>query len=106
MSLRRDIFLYKTHSDFFNSKDIGEVWANILHNVYAALVGAHGWSATARTDPTTSEGNVVFMHLFIDSLPLQPCNPTCKHKFPTASAIPSHTLLISSLDRPQCLDPG
>ncbi|KAF9486175.1 hypothetical protein BDN70DRAFT_916399 [Pholiota conissans] len=56
--------------------DIGEVWANILHNVYAALVGAHGWSATSRTDPTTSEGNVVFMHLFIDSLPLQPCNPT------------------------------
>ncbi|KAI0045239.1 hypothetical protein FA95DRAFT_1495726 [Auriscalpium vulgare] len=56
--------------------DIGEVWANILHNVYAALVTAHGWSATARTDPTTSEGNVVFLHLFIDSLALQPCNPT------------------------------
>ncbi|KAI0042801.1 hypothetical protein FA95DRAFT_1499587 [Auriscalpium vulgare] len=55
---------------------IGEVWANILHNVYAALVSAHGWSATARTDPTTSEGNVVFLHLFIDSLAIQPCNPT------------------------------
>jgi len=57
--------------------DIGEVWANILHNVYAALVGAHGWSATARTNPTGTEGNIVFMHLFIDQLPLQPCNPTC-----------------------------
>ena len=56
--------------------NIGEVWANLLHNVYAALVGAHGWSATARTDPTGSEGNVVFLHLFIDALPLQPCNPT------------------------------
>ncbi|KAI0654826.1 Fungalysin metallopeptidase-domain-containing protein [Cubamyces menziesii] len=56
--------------------NIGEVWANMLHNVYAALVGAHGWSATARTDPTGSEGNVVFLHLFIDALPLQPCNPT------------------------------
>ncbi|KAF8970317.1 Fungalysin metallopeptidase-domain-containing protein [Flammula alnicola] len=56
--------------------DIGEVWANILHNVYAAVVGAHGWSATARTNPTGTEGNIVFMHLFIDSLPLQPCNPT------------------------------
>ncbi|KAF8168887.1 hypothetical protein BJ912DRAFT_1001011 [Pholiota molesta] len=56
--------------------DIGEVWANVLHNVYAALVGAHGWSATARTDPTGSEGNTVFLHLFLDSLPLQPCNPT------------------------------
>jgi len=55
---------------------IGEVWANILHNVYAALVSAHGWSATARTNPTGTEGNIVFLHLFIDALALQPCNPT------------------------------
>lgn len=32
--------------------DIGEVWANLLHNVYAALVGVHGFSDTAHTDPT------------------------------------------------------
>ncbi|KAJ7452329.1 Fungalysin metallopeptidase-domain-containing protein [Mycena latifolia] len=56
--------------------DIGEVWANMLHNVYAALVSAHGWSATARTDPSGTEGNIVFLHLFIDALVLQPCNPT------------------------------
>ncbi|EIN12402.1 hypothetical protein PUNSTDRAFT_81599 [Punctularia strigosozonata HHB-11173 SS5] len=56
--------------------DIGEVWANILHNVYAALVSAHGFSATAHTDPTGTAGNVVFLHLFLDALPLQPCNPT------------------------------
>lgn len=56
---------------------LGEVWANLLHNVYATLVGALGWSATARTDPSGSEGNVVFLHLFIDALALQPCNPTC-----------------------------
>ncbi|KAH8981284.1 Fungalysin metallopeptidase-domain-containing protein [Lactarius hatsudake] len=55
---------------------IGEVWANMLHNVYASLVNAHGWSATARTNPGGTEGNIVFMHLFIDSLLLQPCNPT------------------------------
>ncbi|KAI0291811.1 Fungalysin metallopeptidase-domain-containing protein [Multifurca ochricompacta] len=55
---------------------IGEVWANMLHNVYASLVAAFGWSATARTNPNTTEGNVVFMHLFLDSLLLQPCNPT------------------------------
>ncbi|KAF8156605.1 Fungalysin metallopeptidase-domain-containing protein [Crassisporium funariophilum] len=55
---------------------IGEVWANILHNVYAALVTAHGWSATARTDPAGTEGNIVFLHLFLDALALQPCNPT------------------------------
>ncbi|ESK86186.1 putative extracellular elastinolytic metalloproteinase precursor [Moniliophthora roreri MCA 2997] len=58
------------------SHQIGEVWANILHNVYAALVDEHGFSANALTDPTGTEGNVVFMHLLIDALPIQPCNPT------------------------------
>ncbi|KAF9262621.1 hypothetical protein L218DRAFT_1038883 [Marasmius fiardii PR-910] len=56
--------------------DIGEVWANILHNVYAALVGAHGWSANARTNANTGEGNVVFLRLLVDALAIQPCNPT------------------------------
>ncbi|KAF8970283.1 peptidase M36, partial [Flammula alnicola] len=56
--------------------DIGEVWANILHNVYAVLVSAKGWSSTARTNPDGTEGNVVFLHLFLDALALQPCNPT------------------------------
>ncbi|KAF5346158.1 hypothetical protein D9758_009961 [Tetrapyrgos nigripes] len=56
--------------------DIGEVWANILHNVYAALVGAHGFSTTAKTDSTGTQGNTVFLHLFLDALALQPCNPT------------------------------
>ncbi|KAJ7108331.1 Fungalysin metallopeptidase-domain-containing protein [Mycena epipterygia] len=56
--------------------DIGEVWANMLHNVYAALAGAHGFSATAHTNPAGTEGNIVFLHLFIDALALQPCNPT------------------------------
>ena len=56
--------------------NIGEVWANLLHNVYAALVGAHGFSATARADASGAEGNVVYLHLFIDALALQPCNPT------------------------------
>lgn len=55
---------------------IGEVWANILHNVYAALVAMHGWSASAFTDPDTTHGNVVFLRLFFDGLSIQPCNPT------------------------------
>ncbi|KAH9167272.1 Fungalysin metallopeptidase-domain-containing protein [Lactarius sanguifluus] len=55
---------------------IGEVWANMLHNVYASLVSAHGWSATARRNPDGPEGNIVFLHLFLDALLLQPCNPT------------------------------
>ncbi|PIL32531.1 hypothetical protein GSI_05234 [Ganoderma sinense ZZ0214-1] len=61
---------------------IGAVWGNILHNVYAALVSKHGFSATAKTDPKTKGGNTVFLHLLIDALALQPCNPT----FPQARA--------------------
>ncbi|KII83791.1 hypothetical protein PLICRDRAFT_58243 [Plicaturopsis crispa FD-325 SS-3] len=56
--------------------DIGEVWANILHNVYAALVAASGFDADAPTTPSSTAGNAVYLHLFIDALPLQPCNPT------------------------------
>ncbi|KAF4616615.1 hypothetical protein D9613_008897 [Agrocybe pediades] len=56
--------------------DIGEIWANVLHNVYAALVSAHGWSATAKTNPNGTEGNIVYLHLFLDALALQSCNPT------------------------------
>lgn len=56
--------------------DIGEVWANMLHNVYAALVTANGFSTTSHTDPSGTSGNVVYLHLFIDALALQPCNPT------------------------------
>ncbi|KAK0436271.1 Fungalysin metallopeptidase-domain-containing protein [Armillaria borealis] len=56
--------------------DIGQVWANMLHNVYAALVQTYGWSSTAMDDATGREGNIVYLHLFIDALSLQPCNPT------------------------------
>ncbi|KAM5541104.1 hypothetical protein V8D89_005237 [Ganoderma adspersum] len=55
---------------------IGEVWANMLHNVYARLVSARGFSTRAKTNPAGTRGNTVFLHLFIDALALQPCNPT------------------------------
>jgi extracellular elastinolytic metalloproteinase len=55
---------------------IGEVWANTLHTVYADLVDSLGFSANSKTDPTGKEGNVVFMNLLITGLTLQPCNPT------------------------------
>ena len=56
--------------------NIGEVWANLLHNVYASLVSEHGYASDARTNPSSTAGNSVFLHLFIDALALQPCNPT------------------------------
>ncbi|GLB44870.1 putative peptidase M36 family protein [Lyophyllum shimeji] len=67
---------YSSIADLDEVHDIGEVWANMLHNVYAALVAEHGWSSTARANPEGTEGNIVFLHLFIDALTLQPCNPT------------------------------
>ena len=48
----------------------------MLHNVLAALVSANGYSPTARTDPSGTAGNVVYLNLLIKALPLQPCNPT------------------------------
>ncbi|KAK0219274.1 Fungalysin metallopeptidase-domain-containing protein [Armillaria nabsnona] len=56
--------------------DISEVWANILHSVYTTLVEVHGFSSTAMDDPSGTEGNIVWLRLFIDPLSLQPCNPT------------------------------
>ncbi|KAF8886755.1 Fungalysin metallopeptidase-domain-containing protein, partial [Infundibulicybe gibba] len=67
---------YSSVSVNMERHDIGEVWANMLHNVYDALVKEHGFSENAKTDASTPEGNVVFLHLFIDALSIQPCNPT------------------------------
>ncbi|KAL0581125.1 hypothetical protein V5O48_000914 [Marasmius crinis-equi] len=55
---------------------IGEVWANTLHTVYADLVDALGFSNNAQKDASGKEGNVVFMKLLINGLTIQPCNPT------------------------------
>ncbi|KAF8159318.1 Fungalysin metallopeptidase-domain-containing protein [Crassisporium funariophilum] len=71
--------LYSSVKTLESVHDIGEVWANILHNQYAALVSSNGWSSTARHDPTGPQGNVVWLHIFIDALSLQPCNPTFLH---------------------------
>ncbi|KAK0479817.1 peptidase M36 [Armillaria luteobubalina] len=49
--------------------DIGEVWANMLHNVYAALVQTYGWSSRAIDDATGSKG-IVYLHLFTDAFPV------------------------------------
>lgn len=82
---------------------IGEVWANMLHNVYASLVEKHGFSATAGTDPSGPEGNIVFLHLFFDSLALQPCNPTCE--FLSFNACQARVLIVTFQLSPHAL-PG
>jgi hypothetical protein len=52
------------------STAIGEVWANKLHNVYAALVQPRVLHE-AGSNPDGVEGNIVFLHLFIDALPVR-----------------------------------
>lgn len=61
--------------------NIGEVWAEMLHTVNSDLTDALGHSATALTDASGTEGNVVFMQLLVDALQVQPCNPTCMSCF-------------------------
>ncbi|CAE6508128.1 unnamed protein product [Rhizoctonia solani] len=53
----------------------GEVWANIWHEIYAALVAKLGFSADKKNVSNTT-GNIVALHLLVDALSLQPCNPT------------------------------
>ena len=65
----------------------GEIWANMLHNVYAALVNRYGFSSTARTNPYGREGNIVFLHLFMDGLSKQPCYPTCEYRAHPVNAV-------------------
>jgi len=73
------IFLFSYRAlNHFLWVDIGEVWANMLHVIYAELVNKYGWSPASRSNPDGREGNVVWMHLFIDSFAIQPCGPTCK----------------------------
>ncbi|KAF8751455.1 Fungalysin metallopeptidase (M36) [Rhizoctonia solani] len=54
---------------------VGEVWALIWHEIYASLINKLGFS-TNKNESTGTAGNIVALHLFIDSLKLQPCNPT------------------------------
>ncbi|KAG8940108.1 hypothetical protein FRC04_005635 [Tulasnella sp. 424] len=54
---------------------IGEVWAMMLIEVYWALVAKYGFS-NDNANPNQTQGNIVFLHLLVDALPLQPCNPT------------------------------
>ncbi|KAG8700996.1 hypothetical protein FRC08_004338 [Ceratobasidium sp. 394] len=55
--------------------DAGEVWAEMWHEIYALLVGQHGFSLN-KNDPSGTAGNIIALHLLVDGLQLQPCNPT------------------------------
>ncbi|KXN84342.1 hypothetical protein AN958_12696 [Leucoagaricus sp. SymC.cos] len=69
--------MYSSLQSLGEKHGIGQVWANMLHGVYADLVAARGYSNDALTNPNGSGGNTVFMHNMMDGFALQPCNPTC-----------------------------
>ncbi len=52
--------------------DIGEAWINMLHDIYAVLIEVHAFSSTAIDD---IKYNIVLLHLFINVLSLQLCDP-------------------------------
>ncbi|CUA78560.1 hypothetical protein RSOLAG22IIIB_13227 [Rhizoctonia solani] len=53
---------------------IGEVWALIFHELLAAFVEKYGLND--KLDPSAKEGNSIVVHLMMDGLAAQPCNPT------------------------------
>jgi len=86
---------------------IGQVWANILHNVHADLVEKYGFSTTALTNADGTEGNVVFLRLLVDALALQPVSPTCEfHLLYVNWKLPYRHGPIPSRIRTSSMDPS
>lgn len=73
--MKIDPYTYGTVKTKNEVHAIGEIWATMLIEVYAALVRKYGFSADF-CNPDQTEGNIVFLHLIVDALPLQPCSPT------------------------------
>lgn len=84
--------MYSSIADLDESHAAGEVWATILHGVLSSLVDERGYNPDADVTPDAVEGNVIYLHLFIDSLALQPCNPTS-----TSRVFPRRSMLLTNL---------
>ncbi|KAI9313954.1 Fungalysin metallopeptidase-domain-containing protein [Dichotomocladium elegans] len=74
--------------DYWGVHAKGEVWAEMLYEVYWALVGKHGYTAEwfpplpgadgdlgPALDYIRSHGNTLALKLVLDGMALQPCNP-------------------------------
>ncbi|KAF8721175.1 Fungalysin metallopeptidase (M36), partial [Rhizoctonia solani] len=71
-----------THPRMYGDSDtnsdtlaIAELWAVIWHEITVALMKEHGFASNL-FDPTLTNGNTMTLHLIIDGLIAQPCNPT------------------------------
>ena len=54
-------YTYATLAEKHEVHDMGEIWANTLINVYAALVEASGFDADAASNADSTKGNAIFM---------------------------------------------
>ncbi|CAE6456393.1 unnamed protein product [Rhizoctonia solani] len=54
---------------------IAELWAVIWHEITVSLINERGFTSDL-FDPTLTFGNTIALHLMIDGLIAQPCNPT------------------------------
>jgi len=81
--------------------EIGEVFANMLHVVYADLVAAKGFNPKKFDNPYDGTGNVVFMQILIDSLSILACNPNCE--LLSSSSLADPFLVLCFLVARSCL---
>ncbi|CAE6466085.1 unnamed protein product [Rhizoctonia solani] len=67
--------MYSNSATTTDSLPGAQLWAVIWHEITVALIKEHGFAPNL-FDPTLTSGNTITLHLMIDALISQPCNPT------------------------------
>ncbi|EUC62782.1 extracellular metalloproteinase MEP [Rhizoctonia solani AG-3 Rhs1AP] len=67
--------MYGDASTASDALAIAELWAVIWHDIIMLLIKERGFASNL-LDPTLTSGNTIALHLMIDGLIIQPCNPT------------------------------
>ncbi|KAI9593712.1 Fungalysin metallopeptidase-domain-containing protein [Syncephalis fuscata] len=62
-------------SVWYSAHNIGEIWANILYEMYWNLVDKYGFNSNVYSADIT-KGNTLAIKLVLSGLKLQPCHPT------------------------------
>lgn len=68
--------MYSTIRDNGEVHAVGTIWCTMLFEVYWNLVDKLGFVENVKDNSNTTKGNVVFTHLMLDALNLQPCSPS------------------------------
>lgn len=83
-------------------QDIGEVWDNMLHNVYAALLAVNGFSPTSQVTSTGTARNMLFQgHVGIETL-----QPHLYIFHTNLNCFINDFFLLPSCNCLWCMDPG